>query len=88
MTENVKNLAGIFNLLTCVENILVYTGKKVPVFPVHFCENVPKFETVTVTHSLTLSTLTILSTVSTKIAPICLAFIFVAANQKSKFHLL
>ena len=42
-----------FGTVTDTENVPECTGKNVPVFPVHFQENVPKFETLTETHGLT-----------------------------------
>ena len=61
LTENVKNCTGIFEIfdyrhifgtLIHVKNVPVYTGKNVPVFPVHFHENVPEFKTLTGMHGL------------------------------------
>ena len=42
----------IFVTKTDTENVPECTGKNVPVFPVHFHENVPDFENLTETHGL------------------------------------
>ena len=41
-----------FGTDTDTENVPEYTGKNVPVFPVHFPEIIPNSETVTETHGL------------------------------------
>ena len=51
ITETSRNKPS-FGTDTDTENVPEYTGKNVPVFPVHFPKIIPNSETVTKTHGL------------------------------------